>query len=76
MQNSWNYIAGGKAKWHKNSGKITTISYKIKHTFTSVNPKFLSNQNEWINKLWYIHTVNYLALKKEWAINSHNMNET
>ena len=21
MQNSWNYIAGGKAKWHKNLGK-------------------------------------------------------
>ena len=30
-----------------------------------------------MHKQWYIHTVNYyLAPKKEWAINSHNMNET
>ena len=59
--------------WENNS----TISYKAKHTFTFVTPKFLSNQNEWIHKLWYIHTVHYyLALKKEWGINSHNMNET
>ena len=28
--------------WENNS----TISYKVKHAFTSVTPKFLKNQNE------------------------------
>lgn len=34
------------------------------------------HQLEWINKSWYIYTIDYLHIYKKNQINTHNINES